>query len=232
MAPISGPDATAGREDGGLELRHDAALERAVAQHPVGLVDGDVLDHNASHQHARDVTDEHDPFGTEADCERRRSLVGVDVERPPADEPGRQRRDDRNPSGSERLLDCGRRRGSGVTDEPEILDLRGEQPDLVTEERNRRGADRGADLPVDLGERGANDLQHLGRGHAPPPDERRSDPPSLHLRRDLRPGTVDDDDLVARAMQRERLGCCPCRYPASKLEDDPAHVVYSALMRT
>jgi hypothetical protein len=58
-----------------LELRDDAALEGAVAEHPIGVVDGDLLDHGALHQDAGDVADEHDPLAHEPDRERRRGLV-------------------------------------------------------------------------------------------------------------------------------------------------------------
>ena len=119
-----------------------------------------------------------------------------------------------------------------MTDKPERLHLRRAKTDCITEERDRVGADRGADLAVHLGERIAYDPQHLGGRHPPAVNERGDDPPPLHLRCDLRPCSVNDNDIVPRRAQRQCLAGCDRRDPATELEDDPAHVVYSALMRT
>ena len=58
------------------------------------------------------------------------------------------------------------------------------------------------------------------------------DPTRLQLRGDLRPGAVDDDDLVAGGVtlphDLERVGC----HATSELEHDARHVVYSALSFT
>ena len=43
---------------------------------------------------------------------------------------------------------------------------------------------------------------------------------------------MDDDHLVAFRGQRERLRRRVGGDPAAELQHDPAHVVYSALMRT
>ena len=232
VAPIAARTPPRVGEDGRVELGDDAALEGAVAEHPVGVVDGDVLDHGALHQDAGDVADEHDPLGAEPDRERGRGLVGVDVERSDRARADRERRHDGDAAGRERLLDRRRRRRRRMPDEPERLHLGRLQADLVAEERERGRPDRGADVAVDLGERGAHDLQHLARRHPPPVDEGRVDAAALHLGRDLRPGAVDDDDVVALLPQGERLGRRGGGDAPAELDHDAAHVVYSALIRT
>ena len=143
-----------------------------------------------------------------------------------------QRRDHRDQARRESLLDCGRRRGRRIADEAERLDPSGVQPDRITEERHGGGADRRAHGRVHLRERGADDVQHLGRRHPPALDEGGHDPAPLHLGRDLRPGAVDDDDVVSGGPQGQRLARSLRRDAPTQLEDDPAHVVYSALIRT
>ena len=83
-----------------------------------------------------------------------------------------------------------------------------------------------------VGERVADDFEHLGRRHAPPVDEGCLDPAPLHLGGDLRAGAVHDDDVVPLRAERERGRRSLRRHPAAELEHDPAHVVYSALIRT
>ena len=200
----------------------------AVAEQAVGVVDRDVLDDDTVDQHARDVADEDDPLGAEPDCERGGRLVGVDVERPL-----RERRDHRDPACRECLLDSGGRGRDRVADEPERVDLGRPEPDRVAEQRRAPGA-RSPRRPRAL--TAASESRTTSSTSAvvdaAPGDERGDDPASLHLRGDLRPGAVHDDDLVALRTQCERLRRRCRRDPAAELEHDPAHVVYSALIRT
>ena len=114
----------------------------------------------------------------------------------------------------------------------ERTDLGGLEPHLVTEEREGKRHDRAADVVVDRCERGPHDVQHLRCRHPPPVDEARVDSPALHLRRDLRPGPVDDDDIVSLHAQGDGLGRCGGGDAPTELDHDAAHVVYSALIRT
>ena len=56
--------------------------------------------------------------------------------------------------------------------------------------------------------------------------------PALHLRRDLRAGSVHDDDAVPLLPQRERLVRGAGGDAPAELDHDAAHVVYSALILT
>ena len=85
---------------------------------------------------------------------------------------------------------------------------------------------------VDLAERRTNDLEHLGRRDAPALDEGRHDPSALHLSCDLRPCPVHDDDVVPGRAEGKRLRGRHSRNTSTELAHNPAHVVYSALIRT
>ena len=125
-----------------------------------------------------------------------------------------------------------RRRRNRVADEPERLDPSRPQPDRIAEQPDRSRADRRTDLGVHLGHRPADDVEH-GVGRDPTTvDERRLDPTPLHLGGDLGPGSVDDDHLVPGAAQGMHLLRGLRGHAAAELEHDPAHVVYSALIRT
>ncbi len=119
-----------------------------------------------------------------------------------------------------------------MADEPERVHLGRLQPDRIAEERQRERPDRGTDVAVDLGEGAAHDVQHLAGRHPAPVDEGRGDPAALHLGRDLRAGSVHDDDVVSLLPQRERLGRGGGGDAPAELDHDAAHVVYSALIRT
>ena len=201
-----GPHAAARGEDSGLELRDDAALEGAVAEHPVGVVDGDVLDHGALHQHAGDVADEDDPLGSEPDRERGCGLVGVDVERSDRARADGKRRDHGDAACSERLLDRGRAPTAvGSPTSPSASTCVACSPIASPKSGSASGPIAAQTSRVDLGEGAAHDVQHLGRRHAAPLDEGGRDPAALHLGRDLRAGSVHDDDVVPLLPQRERL---------------------------
>ena len=97
------------------------------------------------------------------------------------------------------------------------------EPDLVAEERHGLWADRLAEPGVDGGERLAHDRQRRVARHAPPVDEPNLEPGTLELGGDLRPGAVDDADLVLLG-QRERERRRLSRDRPADLEDDAAHV--------
>ena len=80
------------------------------------------------------VGEEEDARCAETDGERRRRLVGVDVQRP-----ARERRDHRHETGVERVDDRLRPRGQRVADEPELGHLLRLEPDLVAGEADRVG---------------------------------------------------------------------------------------------
>ena len=88
------------------------------------------------------------------------------------------------------------RLGTGRTDVAELRHRRRAQADLVADEADGPRADRGAQLAVHLEQRLADDRQRVGVGDAPAAHERRGQPGARHRRRDLRPGAVDDDDVV------------------------------------
>ena len=71
-----------------------------------------------------------------------------------------------------------------------------------------------------------------GDGDAAAVDEPDGDAEPLELGRDLRSRPVHDDDVMTGRMEGKRLGRPLGRDATAELEHDPAHVVYSALMRT
>jgi hypothetical protein len=97
---------------------------------------------------------------------------------------------------------------------------------------NRRGAERCGELGPDGDQRRTHDGEGRWIRGTTTANEAHRDTASLELRGDLRPGAVDDDDLVARSVPRphdvEGVG----RDAAAELEDDARHVVYSALSFT
>ena len=115
---------------------------------------------------------------------------------------------------------------------PELGHRLGFEPDLVAGETDGVRADRRAHGGVHLGEALADDLEHLGRRHAPPADEVRNEAALLHLFGDLRAGAVDDAHLTARGAQVGNGLRDAARRGAADLQHDDAHVRYSALMRT
>ena len=186
------------------------------------------VDHRAVDEHARDVADEQDPLGAEADGERRRRLVRVDVERAPRGE----RRDDRDPARGERVDDGRRRRRDGMPTSPSASTCVAARPIASPQSGTAAGPDRAQTSRVDLGQRLPHDLEHLRRRHPAPVDERGLDAAPLHLGGDLRPGPVHDHDVVALpARARALRGSRSATRPPS-LRTTTAHVVYSALMRT
>jgi hypothetical protein len=105
--------------------------------------------------------------------------------------------------------------------------------DRVAEQRQGARPDRATDVALTCARDCAHDVEHLGVVTRRPSTKRRIDPAALHLGRDLRPGAVDDDDVVALLPQRERLGRSRQLRPRpAELDHDAAHVVYSALIRT
>ena len=173
------------------------------------------------------VGHEDDALRAEPDRERARGLVGIHVQRPFGD-----RRDDRDPALAERPLDGRRRNRDRLADEPELRQRAGSQPDLVADELKRRGAECGGKLGPDGDQR----LSHDGGGRwtrdAAAVHELGTDPPAGKLGADLRPGAVDDHDLVACLHVLENVDCRHFRDPPADLDDDPAHVVYSAFSFT
>ncbi len=213
--------------DGGGQLRDDAALERAGDQPRRGVVGVQPLDHRAVHEHPGHVGDEQDPLCAVPDRESGGGLVGVDVQRARG-----ERCDHRDATSGERRANLGGSGRLGVADQAERLHPARAQPDRVAPQRQRVRADRRADLRVDLGQRLADDLEHLGGGHAASVDEGRGEPATLDLGRDLRTGAVHHDHLVPLLPQLGRAARSVGGDPAAQLQHDHAHVVYSALMRT
>ena len=157
-------------------------------------------DDRAVEQDARDVADEEDSLRAEPDGERGGGLVGVDVQRPL-----RERRDDRDPARRERgstaaaASAAARRRARARA--PAARRGRSRRPSA-----RPRAAERRAELRVDPRERLAHEHERGGARDAPAADELDASP-AAHLRRDLRPGTVDDAHLVPSATSsRTRRG--------------------------
>ena len=172
------------------------------------------------------VGEEEDPLGAEADGERRRRLVGVHVQRPAG-----ERRDDRHEPEGERVLDGRGPRGQRAADEAQIGHRLRLEPDLVAGEADGLRPDRSAHRRVDGGEALAHDRERLRRGDAAAADELHGEAAPLHLRGNLRAGSVDDADAPAVRPQLvdgvRRAG----RRRAPDLQHD-GHERYSALMRT
>ena len=107
---------------------------------------------------------------------------------------------------------------------PQLGEAYGFQADLVPEERHRERSDRRADARVDGREGAAHDRERRLARHAASVDEPDLEPGPLELGRDLRPGAMNDADLVPlRQRERERRGFS--RDGAADLEHDPAHVL-------
>ena len=173
------------------------------------------------------VGEEVDPLRADAERERGRGLVGVDVQRA-----ARERRDDGDETGVERLEH--RRRGGRqrAADEPELGHEHRLEPDLVTRERHRLRPDRRTDRGVHALEALADDLEPLRRRYTPTGDELHVEAAPLHLLGDLGAGAVDDAHPVSRGAQlRDRLGHA-AGGRAADLQHDDAHVRYSALILT
>ena len=128
-----------------------------------------------------------------------------------------------SPAASASRTACGRD-GSGDTDVAELRNRRRAQADLVPGEADGPGADRGAQLSVDLEQRLAHDRDRGGVGHAPAADERASARRG-HRGRDLLPAAVDDDGVLELAELRDARRPTPPTFTHD-------HVVYSALIRT
>ena len=132
-----GPHAAARGEQRGLELRHDPALEGAVAEHAVGVVDGDPARRRRPSRRTpgtsltNTICSAPRPTASAAAASSALTLSGC-----PSAARG-ERRDDGDPAFGERLLDGAGRGRHRVADEPERLDLRRREPDLVAEERHR-----------------------------------------------------------------------------------------------
>ena len=143
--------------------------------------------------------DEEDALRAESDRERGRGLVGVDVERACG-----ERRDDRDTSpAASASTTAAAREGLGSPTRPSPSTGVPRARSRRRRDRRRR-ADRRADVGVDGRERLADDLEHLGCRHAAAVDERRLDPATLHLGRDLRSCAVDDDVRRRRALRARR----------------------------
>ena len=120
-----------------------------------------------------------------------------------------------------------------MADEPEGVDPGRTKPDLVSEQRHRVPA-RSRRRPRRF--TSASDARTTSSTSAVvtrrPSTNVGAIPLPLHLGRDLRARAVHDHDVVPGRAQRERLVGRHGGNPTAELEDDPAHVVYSALMRT
>ena len=230
VSPISARMPSRAACDRGLELRHDPALERAVAEQAVGLVGADRGDDVSVDQHARHIGHEEDPLCPEAGGEGDRGLIGVDVERAL-----RQGGDDRDPALAEaRSSTSGGRLGQRIADEAELGNLRRLEADLVAHQADARGPDRGAERRVDLGERLADDLERLRGRVAAAVDEANLEAALAASRAEIcgpAPWTTTtswpsaaSSRIVAPRLLR--------RLAPPILSDDEAHVVYSALIRT
>ena len=164
-------DAVPRRERRGEELRDDAAVEDAAVDERLRAMRVDRVDELAVAIDAGHVGEEADPRRADADGERGRHLVGVHVQRA-----ARERRDDRDAAGRERVEHRRRRTRERPADEPELRQLLRLEPDLVACERQRERADRRADGCADRGEALAHDLEPGRRRHPASADEVTSRP--------------------------------------------------------
>ena len=192
VAPIVASTPSASGADRRAELRDDPAGELTGVEHPLGLDATDRRRDRAAEQEARDVGEEEDPLGAEPERERRGGLVGVDVQRA-----CRQRRDDRDQPGGERVLDrrraatgAARRRGRARAPASP------RSPISSPKSGTASGPSAAQISALTAASECADDRERGGARHAPPADEGDVEPEPLHLGRDLRARAVDDADLV------------------------------------
>ena len=213
---------------GGTQLRHDAAFERARGEHAVRLAHVDRVDHLVVDVEPRDVGQEDEALRADAECERRRGVVGVHVQRP-----DRERRDDRD------LAVARARRGASAGGT-----AAGRRPGRAAAPARRaaRRGDRGSTRPAapiaaqsaaltaSIDSRTTSSAACDVR--LPPLHELDRDAAPLISVGDLRAGAVHDDHLVALLGEAEDAARRVACDRAADLDDQPAHERYSALMRT
>src|SRR6266699_4779074 len=106
------------------------------------------------------------------------------------------------------------------------------EADLVAEETGRARADRCAKRTIDSGEGRTDDREPRFRRDTAPADELDGNAEPFHLLGDLRPGTVNDADVVARVGKLQNRVGRLAGHRAAALENDEIHERYSALIRT
>jgi hypothetical protein len=106
------------------------------------------------------------------------------------------------------------------------------QPDLVPDQLDGGRPEGNAQPSSDGDQRLAHDRERRRIGVAPATDEGDREPARLELRADLRPGAVDDDDLVTRCTPLEHVADRRGRDAPAELHHDSHQVVYSALSFT
>ena len=124
------------------------------------------------------------------------------------------------------------RHGSGSPDEAELRKRERFETDLVADEAKRRRAESSGHVAPDGEQRLAHDREGLCARDATAVDELDRDSPPPELGADLRPRTVDDDDLVTFASEVEGSTSGGGGDAPSELHHDARHVVYSAFSRT
>jgi len=107
-----------------------------------------------------------------------------------------------------------------------------EQPVALPVHRHGDVAELGAQRRVHLVQRLLHHREGCLRRPPPPADELDGDAAPLHLLRDLRARAVHDADLVAVFHEPEDAGRALAGDGTADLDDEPRHVLYSALMRT
>ena len=107
---------------------------------------------------------------------------------------------------------------------PELGHAHGVEADLVAEERHGAvGPIAAQTSALTAAKESRTTASAACARHAPSVDEPDLEPGALELGRDLRPGAVDDADLVP-LRQRERERRRLSRDRTADLEHDPAHV--------
>ena len=96
--------------------------------------------------------------------------------------------------------------GDRLADQAELRDRRRVEADLVAEQADGARTECRTEGAFASSERAPHDRQPGGRRDAPPADELDRTREALHLRGDLRPGAVDDADLVPRWRERMNRG--------------------------
>ena len=114
----------------------------------------------------------------------------------------------------------------------EVVELPALQADLVAGERDRRRPEGRGHVRGHLRQRFAHDREDGRARHATPADEPDGNRSPAQLLADLRARAVHDDDLVAGLRELERANGCLGGDRTADLQDDEAHVVYSAFRRT